>query len=295
MTAPAAAVVTLNHHPTRRVHMEYINLPSGRMAYIRKGSGRPILLVHGLGSSVLDWHAQIECLSRFYLVYAVDLRGHGHSDRLNAPIVMADFAADVASFMRALNIEPCPVIGISMGGMVTFQLMAQHPELVSAAVIINSAPYFPVDSLKVRLRIAFRLFLLRFFGLKLMSRMIANNLFPASQKQLRRVAHQRIAVNDKASYWFSLKAVIGWSALSEVKQLDTRILVITGDRDYTPVSHKQRYVSQLKNAQLVVIKDSGHASPIDQPEQLNQLLRSFIEEHRRAAQDAQHVPYAEKI
>jgi pimeloyl-ACP methyl ester carboxylesterase len=268
--------------------MEYINLPSGRMAYLKKGSGRPILLVHGLGSSVLDWHAQIEYLSKIYLVYAIDLRGHGHSDKLKTPVAMADFATDVANFMCAMSMEPCPVIGISMGGMVTFQLMAQHPERVGSAVIINSAPYFPVDSLKIRLRILSRLFLLRFFGLKLLSRVIANNLFPASQEQFRRVAHQRIAVNDKASYLFSLKAVIGWSALSEVKQLNTPILVITGDRDYTPVSHKQKYVGQLRNAQLAVIKDSGHASPIDQPEQVNQLLRSFIEEHHRVSQDAQY-------
>lgn len=265
--------------------MEYINLPSGRVAYLKKGSGQPILLLHGLGSSVLDWQAQIEYLSQFYLVYAIDLRGHGLSDKLKTPITMADFATDVANFICTMNMEPCPVIGISMGGMVTFQLMAQHPELVSAAIIINSAPYFPVDSLKIRLRIFSRLILLRFFGMKLLSRMVANNLFPAAQQQLRRVALQRIAANDKASYLRALKAVIGWSALSEVKQLNTRVLVISGDRDYTPVSHKQKYVSQLRNAQLEVIKDSGHASPIDQPEQVNQLLRSFIEECHRTSKD----------
>ena len=53
-------------------------------------------------------------------------------------------------------------------------------------------------------------------------------------------------------------------------------LVISGDRDYTPVAHKQRYVEQLPNARLVVIEQSRHATPMDQPDQFNTTLLSFI-------------------
>ena len=46
--------------------MNYLNSPSGRIAYIKAGAGQPIVLVHGLGSSVLDWQQQIDYLSQFY-------------------------------------------------------------------------------------------------------------------------------------------------------------------------------------------------------------------------------------
>ena len=44
--------------------MNYLNLPNGRFAYIREGQGAPVLLLHGLGSSLLDWQPQIEHLAQ---------------------------------------------------------------------------------------------------------------------------------------------------------------------------------------------------------------------------------------
>ena len=55
--------------------------------------------------------------------------------------------------------------------------------------------------------------------------------------------------------------------------------MISGDRDYTPVAAKAAYVAQLRNARLEVIADSGHATPLDQPEALNRLLDAFVREH----------------
>ena len=90
--------------------MNHLNSPSGRIAYIKAGAGQPIVLVHGLGSSVLDWEQQIDYLSQFYQVYALDLPGHGLSDKLKGPIQMSDFADDVANFIAAMDIQPCFVI-----------------------------------------------------------------------------------------------------------------------------------------------------------------------------------------
>ena len=254
--------------------MNYLNSPSGRIAYIKAGAGQPIVLVHGLGSSVLDWQQQIDYLSQFYQVYALDLPGHGLSDKLKGPIQMSDFADDVANFIAAMDIQPCFVIGISMGGMITLQLLTQSPELVHAAAIINSAPNF--DSLKIRLIIMLRIILLRVFGPKLLARTVANNLFTPSQKEYREIASQRIAATDRNSYILSLKAIFGWSVLDALKTVDKKLLVITGDRDYTPVSYKQEYVAKLNNAHLEIVRDSGHATPIDQPGRLNTLLHEFI-------------------
>ena len=122
--------------------MEQINLSGGRFNYIRQGEGAAVLLVHGLGSSLEDWQPQVEALSRHFRVYALDLRGHGASEPLRAPVSMGELAADVAEFIVALDLEPCILVGISMGGMITFQLLAEHAHLRAAAVI-NSSPCFP--------------------------------------------------------------------------------------------------------------------------------------------------------
>ncbi|MCY1519001.1 3-oxoadipate enol-lactonase 2 [compost metagenome] len=240
----------------------------------------PVLLLHGLGSSLLDWQPQIEHLARCCQVHALDLRGHGQSEPLRAPVSMAELAADVADFIRALEIQPCILVGISMGGMATFQLLAEQPQLVRAAVVINSAPSFPLDAWRNRLQVALRFGLVRLFGLRALARMLAGKLFPKpEQRQLREQTAQRIAGNDLTSYLHAMGAIPGWSALPAVQACDTPLLVVAGDRDYTPLAYKRAYVGQLRNAHLAVIEDSGHATPLDQPERLNQLLEAFIVEH----------------
>jgi pimeloyl-ACP methyl ester carboxylesterase len=62
--------------------------------------------------------------------------------------------------------------------------------------------------------------------------------------------------------------------------------VVTADRDYTPVALKQAYVDEMPNARLLVIEDSRHATPMDQPEQFNSSLLTFLAEVDQAAATA---------
>jgi 3-oxoadipate enol-lactonase len=260
--------------------MAYLKLSGGRFAYICQGRGTPVLLLHGLGSSLFDWQPQIDHLASFCQVYALDLRGHGLSEPLRAPTSMAALAADVAEFIQTMGIGPCILVGVSMGGMLTFQLLAEQPQLVRAAVLINTAPSFPVVGWRVRAQLWLRLAMVRWLGLERFGRVLAGRLFPKPEQQaLRDLLAQRIAANDRRSYLHAMRAIPGWSALAAVRGLQTPLLVVAGDRDYTPVAYKQSYVEQLSNAELVVIADSGHATPLDQPEQLNQLLSDFVCKH----------------
>ncbi|UVE17963.1 alpha/beta hydrolase [Pseudomonas sp. LS44] len=264
--------------------MEFIKLSTGRFAYTCQGQGVPILLLHGLGSSLLDWQPQIDYLSGFFKVYALDLRGHGASELLRARLGVADMAADVAEFITALECEPCFVVGISMGGMVGFQLLVSNPELVRGFVAVNSAPSFPLDSLWLRSQVALRKVLIHLLGLRVMGKLLAHKLFPyAEQTQLRAQFTERITRNDRVSYLHALRAILGWSTLPAVQVVDTPMLIVAGDRDYTPLAYKQSYVRQLRNARLAVIEDSGHATPLDQPVKFNRLVQQFIDEQLQLA------------
>ena len=259
--------------------MDYLNLPNGRFAYVRQGRGSPVLLLHGLGSSLLDWQPQIEHLAQHCEVFAMDVRGHGQSEPLRAPVSMAELAADVADFIRAMDIAPCTLVGISMGGMLTFQLLADQPALVRAAVVVNSAPSFPLDSWKIRAQVWLRLGLVRLLGLPALARMLAGKLFPKpEQAELRRKIEERWPQNDKRAYLASLDAIIGWGVRERLDRITCPTLVITADRDYTPVERKREYVAEMPNARLLIIENSRHATPLDQPERFNNALLAFLGE-----------------
>jgi 3-oxoadipate enol-lactonase len=245
--------------------------------YESAGTGAAIVLIHGLGSYVGDWRAQVDALSRRYRVVSIDLRGHGRSGKPAGPYSVGDFASDVAAVIRAERCDPAHVVGLSLGGAVAFQLAVDEPALVRTLTIINSGPSFVVASLRLRLAIALRLFVLKVFGLKTLGQMIVKRLFPKpEQEPLRRAFLAHYLTNDRRAYEASTRAVVGWSVADRLPAIACPVLVISGDRDYTPVSAKEAYVRTLRNARLVVIEDAGHACTIERPADVNRAIAEFI-------------------
>lgn len=257
--------------------MPRLQLSNFEMAYDDAGQGPPVVLIHGLGSSALDWDAQRVALLPFHRVITLDLRGHGESGRPPGPYQMRELAADVASLMRHLALPPAHVVGISLGGMIAFQLTLDHPALVSDLVIINSGPAVVPRGFKQHLQVAQRRIALNVLGLRVAGRLVETKLFPhPEQAPLREAFRARWQRNDRVSYRATLNAIIGWSVHDRIHTLTQPTLVVSGDRDYTPVATKRAYVAEMPNAELLVIPASGHATPADQPDALNAALLSFL-------------------
>lgn len=94
------------------------------------GEGKPLLMIHGLASSLQDWLFQVPRLYQENQLILVDLRGHGKTGRASDYSIdlMAD---DLYQLLERLNINSCHVMGISMGGMVAMVL----GELITVFVV----------------------------------------------------------------------------------------------------------------------------------------------------------------
>jgi len=275
--------------------MPYLRVDGCQIHYEVKGRGDVVLLLHGLGSSILDWEMQIPALAERYTVVAVDLRGHGRSDKPPGPYRIATFAADVARVLRTLALGPAHVVGFSMGGMVGFQLAVDAPALVRSLVVVNSAPSFVPRTLRERFEVARRLFALRVLGLRrLASRIAAMNLPRPDQEALRQKLTARLAQNDDRAYRASTMAILGWSVASQLGSIRCPVLVVSGDQDYTTVASKRAYAAQIPRARVVVVDDSRHLTPVDRPEIFNRLLLDFLSDHATVpAESVASAPAAE--
>ena len=120
--------------------MAYFEHEGCTLHYEEYGHGEPVLLLHGLGSSSLDWEYQIPELAARYRVIVPDARGHGRSDKPNERYSIAGFSADLIALIEHLNLGPAHVVGLSMGGMIGFQLAVDQPQLLKSLCIVNSAP-----------------------------------------------------------------------------------------------------------------------------------------------------------
>jgi pimeloyl-ACP methyl ester carboxylesterase len=254
-----------------------LTLKRAELAYEVTGAGEPVLLLHGLGGTRHDWRAQLPALAQRYRVVTCDLPGHGASDPPRRHSI-AQYAHTVALLMRALELGPMHVVGLSLGGMVGFQLALDHPELLLSLCVVNSAPEVRPRGLRQRLRIASRLMLAQLVGPRGMAALIARRLFPKpGQAALRRETERVIAANDRHAYLQATRAIVGWSVADRLDAVACPTLVVSGDRDYTTVAEKRAWMRALDHAELVVIADSGHATPLDQPVPFNRELLHFLD------------------
>jgi pimeloyl-ACP methyl ester carboxylesterase len=245
--------------------------------YETVGQGQPILFIHGLGSSARDWEIQVDFFSRNYQVVTIDVRGHGRSDKPAGPYSIALFARDVTKLINALGIIPVHIVGISMGGMIAFQLAVSEPELIKSLVIVNAAPEFVIRTMKERLQAFQRLLIVQLISMRKMGEVLSKRLFPKQeQEELRELLIERWAQNDPKAYMASMKAILGWSVADQLSEIKCPVLVIASDEDYTPIALKESYVARIPNGEMKVIKDSRHATPVDQPDKFNQTVMAFL-------------------
>lgn len=246
--------------------------------YEEYGQGTPLLLLHGLGSSCRDWEYQIPAFAARYRVIALDIRGHGRSDKPRERYSIRGFSADVEALIEHLNLGPVHVIGLSMGAMIGFQLAVDHPQLLKSLCIVNSAPQVKVQSANDVWQYAKRWTLARLVSMQTLGSALARNLFPApEQAHLREKMAKRFGQNDKRAYLASFDAIVGWGVQHKLSRITCPTLVVSADRDYTPVALKEAYVRLIPNARLVVINDSRHATPLDQPELFNRTALEFVD------------------
>lgn len=262
--------------------MSYFEHDGCQLHYEDYGRGMPVVLVHGLGSSIRDWEYQIPALASRYRVVALDVRGHGRSDKPRERYSIATFSEDLVALIDHLGLVDVHLVGISMGGMIGFQLAVDHPDLLRSLTIVNSGPEVKARTPGDYWQIAKRWSLSRMLSLEQIAKGLGRLLFPLpEQADLRRKVEERWPQNDKRAYLAALDAIIGWGVRERLRRIQCPTLVVTADRDYTPVALKEAYVKELPAARLVVIENSRHATPLDQPERFNTTLLDFLDEVER--------------
>ena len=124
---------------------KYFDAGGVRLRYVEQGTGQPVVLVHGFTNTAEIWTASgiVQDLARNYRVIAFDLRGHGKSDKPHVPAQYGrEMAMDIVRLLDHLGIQRAHVVGYSMGGHITSQLLTLRPDrFISATLIAGSGRF----------------------------------------------------------------------------------------------------------------------------------------------------------
>jgi pimeloyl-ACP methyl ester carboxylesterase len=114
----------------------YATVNDLKIYYEIHGRGRPLVLLHGGGSTILSTFGRIlPELAKTHQVIAVELQAHGHTPDIDRPLSFEQDADDVAALLKQLHIEKADLMGFSNGGTTSLQIAIRHPELVNKLVL----------------------------------------------------------------------------------------------------------------------------------------------------------------
>lgn len=128
---------------------EQMSVNGVNLHYTSRGTGEPLVLLHGFGSCAADWGSLAEKLAAKHNVITVDARGHGRSTNPSGKFSHAQAADDVHALLKALDIKKARALGFSSGGITLLHLATRYPESMSKIVVVGATSHFPEQARRI--------------------------------------------------------------------------------------------------------------------------------------------------
>lgn len=128
--------------PTTAVRKSVTTSDGVRLSYLEAGEGQPFVMIPGWSQTAIQWHHQIEHFAKTHRVVALDMRGHGESEKPDFGYRVYRLAKDVRDVMEALDLTDAVLMGHSMGCSVIWALYDLYgPERISALVLVDQSAF----------------------------------------------------------------------------------------------------------------------------------------------------------
>ena len=256
-----------------------------QLAYDDAGSGTAVLLIHGYPFNRSLWAEQAEALSSNYRVITPDLRGFGESaigeiNSSEGPVTMNRMAQDVAELMDHLGIEQAVIGGLSMGGYVALAFMKQFPSRVKALVLADTRAQADTEEAKqTRYQQAEKALGEGVAGIAdaMLPKLLTPDTVSKRPEVVKRVRDMMLKTKPQGA----AAALWGMAEREDQSEFISTIsvptMIVVGREDaITPVADSEKMQSKIGPSRLVVIENAGHVSNVEQTEQFNTALLTFL-------------------
>lgn len=241
------------------------------------GSGRPLLLIHGIMITGEMFEPVIPDLAEHHRLIIPDLRGCGKSRQLPPPYTVKQQATDLAQMLDHLGIASADVLGYSQGGPVAQQLALDYPARVRRLILCNTYAY-NMATTKEKIEGRITPLLLRILGM----RKFANYVLAIGLKQVPKARADWvidiIADQDRDLMITAWREAMAFDSRSRLAEIHCPTLIITGaDDEAVPLHHAEMLHAGIQGSKLVVIEHADHALIWAHPAALVQEVIKFLD------------------
>jgi 3-oxoadipate enol-lactonase len=258
--------------------METVRCEGSNICYSDQGKGEAVVLLHGFCGSAEYWEKVIPALSGSYRVIAPDLRGHGASDAPKGAYTIEQMADDVLSLINTLELPDVTLLGHSLGGYITLSFAQRYASRLKGFGLIHSTAY--PDSEEAKEKRLKSVSAIQSQGITAFVDELVPNLFSKAGQ----TPQQQLERAKEIGYKTPPQGAVG-AALAMRERPDRRdvisaselpILLVAGAEDGL-IPAERTFTSNKPNITQATIPGAGHMSLFEAPEQLADVIKSFME------------------
>jgi pimeloyl-ACP methyl ester carboxylesterase len=269
-----------------------VSIPQGTIEYRERGTGDPVVFVHGALVNADLWRKVVPSLSKDFRCIAPDLPlgSHDHPLPADADMSPAGAAKLIADFIAALDLDNVTLVGNDTGGALCQLVVTSHPERIGRLVLTNCDAYdhFPPTLFKFLFYGAFvpgfvravaaPMRLAAFRRAPLAYGWLSKKGIPdeITAEWVRPARTSRGARRDITKLLKTARPRILKAAAQRFGEFDKPVLIAWGtEKDFFPIEDAERLAREFPQGRLERIEDSYTFVPEDQPERLAQLIAEF--------------------
>ncbi|MBN8629287.1 MAG: alpha/beta fold hydrolase [Rhodobacterales bacterium] len=247
--------------------------------YRDEGDGRPVVFVHGVGSTLAGWDPVLPYLPAGRHI-RIDLRGHGKSERAPGPYSLEMLAGDVVGLFDHLGLDRAALFGFSLGGLVAQHVAIHHPDRLSGLALISTVAGRDAGE---RQRVEERLAILERDGpLTHLANATERWFTPEFLKQNPDVVAARRAIamlNDPACYMAAYRVLARSDLAADLHRIATPTLVMTGEDDVGSTARMARLMhDEIKGSRLVILPRLRHSILLEAPDTVARHLGELLQD-----------------
>jgi pimeloyl-ACP methyl ester carboxylesterase len=255
-----------------------------KINYIKKGTGSPLLLLHGFMNSLHFFEDIIDDLSQSNTVYAIDIIGFGLSDKnISIDYTKKNMAKVAKEFMEFQGIKKFDALGHSMGGEVVLNMAYHFPECINRLILVGSAgyvktlkPFYFIQNIKwlfplfvkylfCTYTVLYLFFRLALYDKKYLSKKKLNQIFVITLKLPFKTLQKICIQNNKDEI------------SNKVRFIKAPSLIICGKEDrFVKLKYGKRLHNDLQNSSLLIFENCGHIPFLEKRDEFIASVKHFL-------------------
>ena len=259
---------------TTLIEMPYLDVRGTRLHYLERGSGKPIICFHSTPASAEFYRPQLEHFGDDYRVIAVDLRGHGESEKPPGEYRISAFLDDYIELFEKLELEDFVLVGCSVGGIVAQLYALEYGDYLHGLVLIG-APC----SRRGRDVAGFHKAVKEKGWEAVVRGLVDKQLHHTASRQVREWALKEYLKTPLYVREAEEEALLAEIHHTErVREIRVPTLLVAGESEEPEIYQQMEFMSNhIPDAEWHVVKNAAHVPNFEQPAEFNSIMSRFLQ------------------